>query len=173
MASSGNSAERQNQTQVSLKSGQYLVVPTTTGCKFAQGLQYSGGPPVALVQEREAEGGVGGGSGEGAHGGGGGGGGAAAGGKGVPVREFSPEVAAALNEMFRRLDADLDGLLLREELNTFMQMTEACSMTDEVYDWLINKVTSLPKTQRLNGHPTWRVMRPSSNESRGFVRQSR
>merc|ERR1719230_1454818 len=40
VASSGNSAERQNQTEVTLRSGQYLVVPTTTGCKFAQGLQH-------------------------------------------------------------------------------------------------------------------------------------
>ena len=43
ISASGNSAERQNQTEVTLRSGQYLVVPTTTGCKFAQGLQRSGG----------------------------------------------------------------------------------------------------------------------------------
>lgn len=35
VASTGNSADRQNQTEeMSLEAGQYLVVPTTTGCKL-------------------------------------------------------------------------------------------------------------------------------------------
>jgi len=118
VASSGNSAERQNQTEVNLKKGQYLVVPTTTGCKFAQGIQHSGGPPVALFKEADAADAVDG------------------------RREFSDEVTAALNEMFRRLDSDLDNVLSRNELNTFMQMTEGCSMSDEVHKWLISQFDS-------------------------------
>lgn len=39
--------------------------------------------------------------------------------------------------MFRRLDADLDGVLNREELNSFMQMTEGCTMQEEVYSWIM------------------------------------
>ena len=38
MGSSGNSAERQNQVEATLPPGQYLCVPTTTGCKFSQGV---------------------------------------------------------------------------------------------------------------------------------------
>ena len=43
----------------------------------------------------------------------------------------------ALNEVFKRLDADLDGVLNKQELNAFMQMTEGCAMQDEVFDWIM------------------------------------
>ena len=59
--------------------------------------------------------------------------------------EFSDEVTAALNEMFRRLDADLDHVLNKDELNSFMQMTEVGARlvrlvgrsVDRLVGWLV------------------------------------
>ena len=40
------------------------------------------------------------------------------------------------------LDADLDHVLNRSELNSFMQMTEGMSISDDVYNWLISEFDS-------------------------------
>jgi len=110
MGSSGNSAERQNQTDVTLPPGQYLVVPTTTGCKFSQGLLAGGdGDVPALFTEDN---------------------------------ELTVVAEKALNEIFKRLDADLDGALNKDELNSFMQMTEGCTMQAEIYEWIMSTFDS-------------------------------
>ena len=85
MGSSGNSAERQNQTDVTLPPGQFLVVPTTTGCKFSQGLLggNEGDAPKLFTKQNE----------------------------------LTVQGEKALNEVFKRLDADLDGVLNKQELN--------------------------------------------------------
>jgi len=111
MGSSGNSAERQNQVEVTLPPGQYLVVPTTTGCKFSQGVlgsQDQGSNPKIFNTNHE----------------------------------LTQLAEKALNEVFRRLDADLDGVLNREELNSFMQMTEGCTMQEEVRLYYVIAVVS-------------------------------
>mmetsp|Transcript_7350 Transcript_7350/g.13248 ORF Transcript_7350/g.13248 Transcript_7350/m.13248 type:complete len:822 (-) Transcript_7350:36-2501(-) len=110
MGSSGNSAERQNQTDVTLPPGQFLVVPTTTGCKFSQGLLggNEGDAPKLFTKQNE----------------------------------LTVQGEKALNEVFKRLDADLDGVLNKQELNAFMQMTEGCAMQDEVFDWIMQTFDS-------------------------------
>ena len=110
MGSSGNSAERQNQTDMLLPAGQYLVVPTTTGCKFSQAvLSKAAGENAKLFNAQ---------------------------------MELTPIAEKSLNEIFKRLDADLDGILNRDELNSFMQMTEGCSMQEEVYNWIVSTFDS-------------------------------
>ena len=110
MGSSGNSSERQNQTDVTLPPGQYLVVPTTTGCKFSQGLLVGGEGDVPALFTKD--------------------------------NELTVVAEKALNEMFKRLDADLDGVLNKEELNSFMQMTEGCVMQNEIYEWIMSTFDS-------------------------------
>mmetsp|Transcript_5084 Transcript_5084/g.14399 ORF Transcript_5084/g.14399 Transcript_5084/m.14399 type:complete len:841 (-) Transcript_5084:62-2584(-) len=117
VGSSGNTAERQNQTdEVFLTEGQYLVVPTTTGCKFRQGL-------------REAEATQS--SGE-----------ASLWKPGSEGRVLSPDAEHALNDIFRTLDVDLDGVLNRLELNSFLQLSEGCEVSDEVFEWLVSTFDS-------------------------------
>ena len=118
-------------------------MPTTTGCKFAQGLEDHSGPPVSLF----APAGSGLTASDAADGG------AAASAapavanagsaeeavvmRAVRQRDFSPEVQHALDELFKRLDTDLDGVLSRDELDAFLRLTENQPIDDDVYEWLV------------------------------------
>jgi hypothetical protein len=144
-----------------LPAGRYLVVPTTSGCKFQQSA-----PPAAKAQQA-------GGGGEGervpvlttaskkaaaaaavaaaaaaAAGGAKGSAAAAAAAAGSePWRllQFTEAAEAAIKEMHRRIDLDMDGLLNRAELCDFLQLAEggapgggsANKVTDAVYRWLL------------------------------------
>lgn len=55
----------------------------------------------------------------------------------IPLKkEFSPECIIALEEVFERFDADLDGVLARPEMNKFQRLTDGCDMGDEEYRFL-------------------------------------
>lgn len=51
-------------------------------------------------------------------------------------------MSSALDEVFRRLDTDLDGLLSREELAAFLLMTEGCELSEQVFRWLLEQFDS-------------------------------
>jgi len=108
VGSSGIKCERQNQTEVVLGPGQYLIVPVTTGCKFEQELAVD----MSTIQLPSLF-------------------------KGEEGGEFSEQITAAFKEIFYRLDMDLDGLLSKEELDNFMELTEGYDMPEEVYEWIV------------------------------------
>jgi len=53
--------------------------------------------------------------------------------------EFSFGVSKALDEVFERLDQDMDGRLNQKELNSFLQSTEALPLDRSVYLWLLKQ----------------------------------
>ena len=118
VAGTGCAAERQNQTdEVLVGEGQYLLVPTTTGCKFRRGLldaqrAAAGAAPADLWAP------------------------------GRRGREFSAAACHALNEVFRRLDVDLDGVLNREELEGFALRAEGEGLREAVFPWLLETFDS-------------------------------
>jgi len=119
---SGVCVDRQVQLELRLPAGEYLVVPTTTGCRFALAGHEESETPAPIAASASGEDAAAG----------------SAGGGGV----FNARVDAALREMFRRLDKDMDGLLKRDELDAFALAAEGVAMNEEVYDWLIKTFDS-------------------------------
>ena len=50
---------------------------------------------------------------------------------------YPSQVRHALDELFRRLDTDLDGVLARDELDAFLRLTEGQPFDDDVFQWLV------------------------------------
>lgn len=108
----GIEVSREVLLEVELEAGEYFVVPNTTGCKFSL---THGAKDVPAAPENIWD---------------------------ASRGAFTPEAEDSLREIHRRLDEDMDGLLKREELNSFQQMSEGCDMVDEVYAWLIENFDS-------------------------------
>jgi Ca2+-binding EF-hand superfamily protein len=158
IAGTGLSAERQLQTETSLSPGKYLVVPTCSGAKFRQwsekarsvrsdtedpllimvdascGTEDLRGlsPALGTLDSAELQDVV----------------------YDSTKREcrirdivgkkivLSPKLDAVLDEIFRRLDADSDGLLNFEELNAFMLLTEGSELEPKLFEWLVGTFDS-------------------------------
>ena len=54
---------------------------------------------------------------------------------------LSQSIHKCLEEMFDRLDGDMDGLLSKQELDEFMLMSEGKPLDDETYQWLQQNFT--------------------------------
>lgn len=119
---SGNSADRQNQTdETVLEPGKYLVVPTTSGGKLKQSIeaqrlaqlqagQLTNRPRVPLTQPGQKNGEV----------------------------DFSSAVIAAYTELFQRMDNDCDGVLSKQEIDQYMLRTEGATIEETAFQWLVN-----------------------------------
>ena len=132
VTSSGNSADRQNQTkEMSLPAGQYLVIPTSTGCRLSW--QYEkhterciretcdcigtidakkhGNPYVTVTNYDDGH------------------------------ENFIPSIVMVLTEIFVRFDYDEDGVLNRQELSQFLQLTEGWNsdvmVPDDAFEWFL------------------------------------
>jgi len=179
VASSGIRAMRQIEVEVLLGPGEYLIVPISTGCKFAQSFNESVmatsdssrkfpgknihcknifgstsmNMPVPLLRRRcwhrQDLASTSSGDDDGCNG-------VAAGSAGNCGNnddgadyavgdnyddddEFSFGVSKALDEVFERLDQDMDGRLNQKELNSFLQSTEALPLDRSVYLWLLKQ----------------------------------
>lgn len=53
------------------------------------------------------------------------------------TKSFTPACKTALQSVFGRFDADLDGVLRRQEMNRFQLLTDGCDMGPEEYRFLI------------------------------------
>lgn len=95
---------RPSQLELELEAGDYVAVPITCGCRFALARHSEPEEPLPLTPQE--------------------GGGRAALGSAGSGGLFSTGVDAALREMFRRLDHDMDSLLVRKELDDFLLHTE-------------------------------------------------
>lgn len=158
IAGTGLSAERQLQTETSLAPGKYLVVPTCSGAKFRQWTEKASSvetgtedPLLIMVEASRGTEDFRGLSGafdtldsaklqnvvydstkreiriE-----------------GVVDKKIvlSPKLDIVLDEIFRRLDADSDGLLNFEELNAFMLLTEGSELEPKLFEWLVGTFDS-------------------------------
>jgi Ca2+-binding EF-hand superfamily protein len=125
MNGTGNSVERQNQTdEFQLAVGKYVVVPTSTGAKLKQYFdknirraEGSASPvKVALVAKND---------------------------KGEVV--FTKDVYRAYEELFVRFDLDGDGFLSKLELDQYMIRTEGSAIEEKAYMWLLHNFESREK----------------------------
>jgi Ca2+-binding EF-hand superfamily protein len=138
---SGNSADRQNQTDdVELEPGKYLVIPTTSGCKLRQYMEAYGllAPPVSTPssgQQQQQQGSSGKDRGNGAV-------------TRIPLTkpgngsggkfEFTEDVYRVYTELFSRMDNDMDGFLNKDEIDQYMLRTEGSSIEPIAYQWLLH-----------------------------------
>ena len=137
--SSGCQVAREVSVEVNLRAGRYVIIPTSAGAAFRDAFRLSEGEKiqpngscqrVPLTRrcelDQEAEQGPANSSGTGT--------------VDVPLAQhvFLPATEVAFLEIFARLDADMDGVLSRKELDHFMQMSEGAAMQPRVYDWIIS-----------------------------------
>jgi Calpain family cysteine protease/Calpain large subunit, domain III len=149
VASTGNSAERQMQTkEMSLEAGQYLVIPTTTGCILSQyilehavsweSLAHS---PISVLhrtstthahRDNRSVDGTSVGKNDGDYGG-----------NNIDHAvegevQFEESVLAALHEIFRRFDCDGDGILCQAEMREFIWHSEGICLDDALFSWFVD-----------------------------------
>jgi Ca2+-binding EF-hand superfamily protein len=120
----GNSTERQNQTEeFVLTPGKYVIVPTSTGCKLKEHMEEiersrsKAGGPVPKLVEKDAKGEV----------------------------DFTSETRRVYREIFERMDHDDDGQLSKTELDGFMMRTEGTAIDEKAFLWLLHNFESKDK----------------------------
>jgi Ca2+-binding EF-hand superfamily protein len=115
---SSASTERQNQTkEILLQPGEYIIIPTTTGCKLKQ--------YVDTLEAKKANG--------------------TTTINRIPLTKtlssgeviFTDEVINAYNELFSRIDTDSDGYITKKEMDLYTLKTENACIDEEAYKWIV------------------------------------
>eukprot|EP01038_Epipyxis_sp_PR26KG_P006609 gene6609-9076_t len=115
VVSSGNAVERQNQTEeMEFQAGEYLVVPTTSGCKLKAYLESDAGKG----QGSEVDWTKTSTNGE---------------------TTFSSRLCDVLEEIHSRIDMDGDKILDLNEFNQFLIQAEEEPFNDNVYEFLLSQ----------------------------------